>query len=250
MIIKKVFLQNCKQFIFLLNENAFISPWNWSFWIHHTSFCHDVWWCELLYVHFMTMPLCVAVYKYSVSHCEPDKGFSSAPQCYVCVTSPLLCSVLSSSSSHHPGRYVTVGKTTQCSSCPVAHESLLNILFFCWQSYVSFCFRSKNNCHFVKFFSGSPYLAISLWVFLRLIMQVCSLQRQDTWDAQEMQTHAEYQVMLVLLSKRAVSHIKPTSDWLLMRYLQADVSQGLKWTNPNPTIRRQTINDDIWNMPF
>lgn len=76
-------------------------------------------------------------------------------------------------------------------------------------------------------------------------MQVCSLQRQDTWDAQEMQTHAECQVMLVLLSKQAVSHIKPISDWLhywLDRYRQADVSQGLKWT---PAIRGQTIKDEM-----
>lgn len=87
---------------------------------------------------------------------------------------------------------------------------------------------------------------ISLWwVFLRLTVQVCSLQRQDTWDAQEMQTHAEYQVMLVLLSKRAASHIKPISECLhywLDRYRQADVSQGLKWT---PAIRRQTIKDEM-----
>lgn len=60
-----------------------------------------------------------------------------------------------------------------------------------------------------------------------------------------MQTHAEYQVMLVLLSKRAASHIKPIIDWLhywLDRYRQADVSQGLKWT---PAIRRQTIKDEM-----
>lgn len=93
-------------------------------------FAYNVWWCEHVYVHFMTMPLCVAVCKHSVSHCEPDKGFSSAPLCYACVTSPLLCSVLSSSSSHHPGRYVTVGKTTQCSSCPMLPTNGCWIFYF------------------------------------------------------------------------------------------------------------------------